>query len=1769
MRVIYNEEGKRMKKKLAWLLAVCMTLQLSAVSVYAEDGVPGTPDTAAGSAAESGGGGSGQGEQQDAVLNDGQDDPDQAEDGNVSGESTPENGPNEGTGQDTDRKAGDEAEEKDSRDVNSDEQFSGQKQGNLSVELTCSLPVLDVQTRIGQISAVLSKDGTEAAREGFTVKDGGTGKGSADMNGLEEGTYQLLISGGGFVYSQDIEIQAANQQVRLVDMSAFIKESAAHPGTYAYGDVNGDGAVDGTDRTLLLDAVSETSEDLTYDLNGDGTVDLKDLQCFTYSYGTESIKATVTRTALIDETKVEAKVAEGTELAQGNSVMDVLTGAGSISVKPVSDEVISEQNPVEISIDLSNQKELAVGGITIAPVQDSVNIIKGGSIDVTYTDEDGEHTETLMIDPRAAYFRSRAAAVVTQEPDGTLVVNLGKQVAVKRITIKVTDTGSTKLADIGKVEFLNDMESRIPAPVMNIPENLTVSPGSKKFTLNWDAQQNVSGYEVEITYGGKTIVIPTSVNWLNVTSFGNEKLKNKEVYKVRVQSVNGEWSSGYSDTADAVPAADKAPDAPENVSVKGGYRLLDISWKKMEDTDYYTLYYRIKGESDYQKVDQITAAGYRLTGLKNKTAYEICLTGTNERGTSGKSTVYIGTTMDLDPPVTSNYKLINTDQGVGTATAHIAGVEYPSRKPDNEMTVVDNDYASSWILDSWDAGGYNEGKPSPVVEFDQPYEMNRITVIPDAGQVGNYAYAKTRYWDESGSVQMINGFLTARTSSNGKVYYELWFDKPFTAKKVQVNLAQYWAGNNSVSISEMKFYYYDSLDDEVEALYADSLHVTLADNVTKEMIETLEKRANTKDEPSGEYHPRRDLLLREIENARNILENEKLSDPIRVDTNIIKAKDNVLKMASGLNSWQPLGVVAHEGEELAVYVGRENTAAGANTNVRLIAAQYHAESGSWNKVVVSNLKQGKNIVTMPSISSLDTEHGGSLYVEFTGSDNKIHIQVRVSGGTKIPMLDVTKASTEAEKRAAVKAYVEELNEYVPKIERMHNSKHLNKDDTHCNYAYDKQNCILGATEIVLDKMMYSVSAEQILRGIDKKTGSGAGDVESQTEALYQSLEAMDQMVTLFYQHKGLTDQEVPEKYGKNNSFPVSRLNIRYMRMFAGAFMYAGGLHIGIEWGSVPGLAQSQPVVSDNGKYVSGQLFGWGIAHEIGHIINQPDYAIAEITNNYFSILAQADETNDKVRFKYKDVYEKVTSGTKGRASSVFTSLAMYWQLHLAYDNGYNYKTYDNYQDQFDNLFFARVDAYARNTSIAPNGLSLSGADTDNKLMRLSCAAANKNLLSFFEKWGMTPDEDTKTYAAKFEDETRNICYITDEARAYRAEGGTDAASDSEVHAQMDYENNSKQVTLKLSNTAGNQNAMLGYEIYRNGKVFGFAAAEDGVTEFTDTISTVNNRAFTYEVIGYDKLLNQTEKITLDPVKVTHDGSVSKKLWSVTTNMSSPDDETEEGSDDNPEPETVSGIEKIYNDDYQDSYTGSSNKEPQLVIGFQEMLQVAGMKITAPKDSTDAVKKYEVYVSRDNSEWTLAKSGTLSYDKGTAVIYFSKENDSWMYTYDASYLKLVVKGQNKAEISEVDILGPAGDNVELVEDGIGILKSDYVYDNTVEDGRIPKGSLIFTGEYKGNPAYNALKLYDQKGGIIEGTQVIFAEVPEQGELGEISSGTWIYYIEPDALKELENAGNIPEGVRAELYRVDDAHTNEGERLVSDTLQTELPEVLPEIDIHDNK
>ena len=47
---------------------------------------------------------------------------------------------------------------------------------------------------------------------------------------------------------------------------------------------------------------------------------------------------------------------------------------------------------------------------------------------------------------------------------------------------------------------------------------------------------------------------------------------------------------------------------------------------------------------------------------------------------------------------------------------------------------------------------------------------------------------------------------------------------------------------------------------------------------------------------------------------------------------------------------------------------------------------------------------------------------------------------------------------------------------------------------------------------------------------------------------------------------------------------------------------------------------------------------------------------------------------------------------------------------------------------------------------------------------------------------------------------------------------------------------------------------------------------------------MNNRTIAYQITAVDQLLNRSQPMTLPAVKISHDGSYDKSLWTVTTNM---------------------------------------------------------------------------------------------------------------------------------------------------------------------------------------------------------------------------------------------------------------------------------------------
>ena len=1473
--------------------------------------------------------------------------------------------------------------------------------------------------------------------------------------------------------------------------------------------------------------------------------------------------------------------------------------------------------------------------------------------------EDEESTEeNAIVIPFGSGLADSESEATAKSDENGVSVDLGEKIAIKKITIRITKAKNTKLAEIAKVEILNGMEERMEEPPIAYPVNVEVTQlyaadieATIEATWGMEEAGGITGYEFEVSTSSATkpdgsFISPLSgltqsnvqgvdnCNFTLKSEHGNFKLiKTNTTYYVHVRAINDtDYKSAWSDSARITTKSFSPPDRPDYVKAVGGFKSISVSWggDKTNSTKSYDVYYKKAGKDangnayPTECITNVTGQScviidYNGSQLEDKTEYEVYVKAKNvycgkdgqwHNGESAASDIKMGeTTLDVMPKM-PKYNAINIDEN-GNASTHIVSItrnggevygnDKDKDKENTAWAVVDGDGATYYRKDA------KNDSDGITVTFDNAYEIGSIGITSLFDKTNFNSNTVQIWYDEDNKEKTIsNSNITTKeeTDDNGKKYRIMELPETMKGKKIKkIKVSFNGSGTNGpIVMSELCFYAPDTLNKEIMELFADDLQLDIRDDVTQEDIDYFRYEVKYAVDPiTGETYPNKKYLLTVLDTVESILQNKDSIRVVKIHSGI--TTHDVGRNFSGLNAWQPLGAVAGKNTEIIVYVGarmKNGTLKKGGLNfpseLSLVHTQYNSESGTVTKKKVAGLKYGENRIKLDSGESLgDAESGGSLYIEYCGARVSEDTNfVRVSGVNLIPMLDIYGVTDINERYERAAEYIKELDAYVKDIEKLHNEVHKEaklsngKPNTNISRDYKKETCILGATEILDDRMMYSLPAAQILAGL------GTGSVEERAVKLITSMDAMEDMVDFFYQHKGIS----PKATDAKNRTPDQHLNIRYQRMFAGAAMYAAGDHIGIQYGSASGMVNCKGVkANENGKYISGNYFGWGIAHEIGHCLNDSNYADAEITNNYFALLAQAQDKNSTSRLNYDNVFAKVTSGTKGKANQA-TQLGLYWQLHLAYDNDYNYKTYGTEKEIFDNLFYARMDTYSRNPAKAPGNLTLDG-DSDQKLMRLACAAANKNVLEFFERWGKTPDAVTIAYATNFGKEKRAIMYANEDSRVYAMthesplvdENGNVVAALDNVKVNVGTGSNANKVTLKIDvSDKIKADAILGYEIIRctitNGDVIKTPIAFSKEPTFTDTVTSYNNRTVSYEVTLIDHHLNRSEMFATEMIKVHHDGSLDKKNWSISSNnLTAPNLDDKDNI--SCKPVAVNSSVWAIDDDFNTVYAPTVNgNKAEITLDFNQSLVVTGLKYTAG-DAANSIGNYTIFVKNNNEtdsddEWIEVAKGTFN---GSGTVYFSNSDAKYISTYDTTAVKLQINNQNgnTLSIAELDVLGVTSDNVdflktgESVEAAFGFLTEDYKYGDN-DSNYIPAGSLVFTGSYKGHPLYNVVLLYDEEGYLVgrredtdknkvssadgedenliiaemddeaEAHQTILADVPDGALITNVSQGTWIYWIEPDDVEKMV----WPEKVRVELYRVNNALTNEGQRIVSDSL-----------------
>ena len=1734
---------------------------------------------------------------------------------------------------------------------------------------------------------------------------------------LELGTYAAEIKSGGYIDTkvENIEIKDFSKRVILGSSN---NESLNYNGVFLAGDVNGDGKINMGDYDLVFENIGTskvTKDTLKFDINKDGKIDIADLTYINSNMGATQGKAVIENTdAIIDVNSISVDESKF-KLESGTSIKDIfIDNEKSVSLGKNDGQAPSEESPLVLGIDLSKSMRGSKEGIALAS-ENSIEmeqiVIKApktssnsdasmpekGSI--TYVDENGV-TKTVEFNENSNEARSKGS-------NGDIVIDLGTQVAVKQISINVTaNRGNKNISEIAKIEFLNNVYKEVPKPDMNIPTIKTLETSTnlhdERITISWEAQPNVTSYEVmyqKLNENGQ--VISTKKLQTNKTNLNilDKDIKPYDLYRVSIQSLNGEWSSGYLTEEDVPSAFDRKadnvdanfnpidsyyngdkgsvseiqviplnkPEPPRNLTTDQGYKSFTVKWEQHSQARDFDIYYRkigdsnknwikandnhkevVEGSEDITNPDKnklVRSHSYTVNGLEDNVSYEVRVTATNHLGTSEMSKAYIASTTSVNPPKMQEYKLINrptTENEIGTT--HIVDVRnkkdsngWASQDDglhyDSKYALVDGDFTTEWKVNDWDTGASYGADRGSEITFDDTYTIGSIGIgrtLQSGHYMGLYK-VKVTYWDENDNKNVVYTESINEKWSNGNSYYMVKLNEPIRAKKIKVDTSGY--GGSTQIISELKFYEYDSLSDDIKNLYEDDLRLVLKKSVTQDVLNELAKRLDTPDAISGEYHPDKDVLKKELDTAQKLFDDKEVSEKITTLDASIRTNNEGPSLGMG-NSYQSLGSVARPSvddkgtsKQIVVYMGSSDP----NTRVDIVFLQNYGLPGSYMSKV-QTVSPGRTEITIPSIISADVEKGGQVMARVTQGSTTANVQIRLSGVTEIPNLNVNNmindTTKEKEVKDKIRNYISELKTYMNDINTLYPSEVSDKDKINNVYLYDEQTSPLNTTDIEGDRFTLTLPASEILKGIE----SGLeGNTEAQVNRVYDALLAWEQEVKVGFAKKGVFEEvqdfngngEIDDEdraYFRKHRAPLTRLNIKYQRMMMGAAAYASSHHIGVGFNSASYIQGVPYKIDSMGDVVNkdeAHLYGGLIGHEMGHCMDIADRLYPETSNNLMTAITgtMLDEDSPYAS-SMNELYKKVTSNTIGLSTNRSVVVNMLWQPYLAYENESTYKMLltDGDADLSNDSFFAKLNRAYREMTAEEKA----NGDRDQWLIRMNSKVAGKDLTDFYEAHGIVANETTLQYVSQFPKETKKIQYINDEARRRRMAGTADMEEGTILSAKFGNDSrgneivngsyvNDKNVSINLSVDKSNDN-ILGYEIYRNGKPAGFIERNKNGQEtvYTDVVDNINNRVVTYSAVAYDYNLNPTNTVELGTIKVRHEGGIAKSSTILTTNTIS----LNENHNDIHSHEENKDLKLALDDNNNTAYEGrmltkdefnssihltemNPNNNPYVIVDTTEMKTLVGIKYTAPIETSgfifkrqavasSALKKYKIEVSKDGANWTTVKEDTLNLtaDNPTATIFFDQEGvtgGNQLSSYNARYVKITALETKNISIAELEVITPPGDNIEIgvaedninYENGIGILKEKFVYvvDNPEteenEEKSIPAGSIVITGEYRGNPAFNVPLVLNQNEEHIADKYngILMAEIPDNGDLQEISEGNWVYWVEPEYVNDFMKDNTE---IFAELYRTDSADAlTGGQRLVSDTFKIKVPDELPEI------
>lgn len=279
-------------------------------------------------------------------------------------------------------------------------------------------------------------------------------------------------------------------------------------------------------------------------------------------------------------------------------------------------------------------------------------------------------------------------------------------------------------------------------------------------------------------------------------------------------------------------------------------------------------------------------------------------------------------------------------------------------------------------------------------------------------------------------------------------------------------------------------------------------------------------------------------------------------------------------------------------------------------------------------------------------------------------------------------------------------------------------------------------------------------------------------------------------------------------------------------------MWAGGGQIGVGSGSVA---------------LGSENLGWGVYHEVGHVIEMNYLKFGEMTNNIFS-MANQERVGEAIRVETDDILNNITSlytsgkimgntyGSRPDAqvkTTQWSTHLLLWQLRIAFG-----------MDFYTDVFTAGRDDDWKGGKGASNNWAYYGSKV-----------TGYDLGAYLYRIGFDVSEETRTHTAQYKAVDMAIQYGDKNARTYKGTG-FEAGYKSKI-ASIDRTDKGVVISIDAKDC---KDDVLGFEIYRDGTLIGYT----NKTSYTDN-SYGDANISEYKIVAYDRKLKPAK--ASDSVKV--------------------------------------------------------------------------------------------------------------------------------------------------------------------------------------------------------------------------------------------------------------------------------------------------------------